>query len=452
MSETATTPAAGAAPAEPSTPAGAPAAAPAAPAKAPEPEERVGRKQTGNAFLDKGRGFASKLDGKLEASEKKAAGEAGKPAEPVKEGEKAPAGEPAKVEAGKEPPKEPAKAADAPKEGEKAPEKPGEKVPGAVTALQLVAKDGKTVELAWPEGAVLKVKGSGKMHTIEKPQQMMDLVQKGLDYDRLGSKLGERATVAEEKLKASQVASQKVLLAVLFGDDQSTAEEIREQLSPEMRKFLDPGYREGIEAKAKLKEREAADAEGQDADAQALSERVMNDAEQHCTEHLKQYEFLEPGDIPTIQMALHGEYERRFNARAAELLPNLRSGEMSPEEIQQDCEQVARAVLTTGALDVLMQKLNAEYARRLKLKGGQSSAAPSTPAGPPANGDANGRGADIEAHNATTDAKLEQADRSRTLRGAGTPPGTAPGKPSTDGMSFAERRKANSARLRSLGT
>lgn len=424
--------------AAPTTPAGTP---PAAPATAPTPagagdapaKPSTNEPPEGNAFIKAAKGFSGKLQERLEQAEKDAA----TPGQPGRDPAKAAAAPKAPETKPGEPAKAPEPKAETPKGDD-----------GAPAPLTFVGKDGKPVPFQWPEGAVIRFKGSGQQQVVDTPAKALELMQKGADYGRATARLGEERAQAQTALKAAQEASQKMLLAVLFGDGEQSAEEVREALQPTLEKFLDPEYRKGQDAMAREAARQQAERSQGEQDVTEYTQSVYSDAEDYIGGRLDRYEFLEASDTPIVQRAMHAEYEAQFNAKLQELLPDLRANRLAPEEVQELAEQHARAVFNTATLDALMDRLNGEYKRRLNAKGG---AKPPAPASGPTADDPAAASAAITAHNARTDQKLEQQERTRSLRGAGTPPAAAPVAPDTSAMTFDERRRFNSSRLRRLG-
>ncbi len=352
---------------------------------------------------------------------------------------------------------------DKPKDGEKpdAADKGEDAAKGA--RFQLIGADGKPVPdgVKWPEGAKMRFTVDGRPVTVKSPDHLVAMAQRGALADRHEA----RATRAErtvdtlsERIREVNQKSQDILLAAIFGTEDRSAEEITDALKEILEPYRNPEFRKGQEA---LREKAAAEEQDEAAEAEQAQERtaaIWSHADAVFEDSLTEFPYLEASDAVAAKSVLHQRYVQAHAQATRDLAPEAKARRWTARQYAAEVEAIASQELTEENLKAVMQDLNHTYERRLKGKG----APPATPSKPSApavklvedEDDEDESGEDIEAeataHNAKTAGKLEQRERSRTLRGGGSPAVAGVRVANLEGKSYEEQQAAWKKELRSL--
>lgn len=350
---------------------------------------------------------------------------------------------------------------DKPKDGEA---KSAEQDDGAKgTRFQLIGADGKPVAdgVQWPEGAKMRFTVDGRPVTVKSPDHLVAMAQRGALADRHEARAARLTkdvdSLSERVAKVNQV-SQDVLLAALFGTEDRSADEIREALATELEPYRNPEFRKGQEALRERAEAEKADETATEEQAQERTAAIWSDADAVFEESLTDFPYLEASDVASAKSVLHQRYVRAHQQAVRDLAPDAKAQRWTARQYAAAVEEIASQELSIENLKAVMQDLNHTYERRLKGKI-MSPAKPSTPAKPAlvaddGDEDDEDKGDEIEAeataHNAKTAGKLEQRERSRTLRSGGASAVAGVRVPNLEGKSYEEQQAGWKKELRTL--
>ena len=327
--------------------------------------------------------------------------------------------------------------------------------------FQLIGADGKPVPhgVQWPEGAKMRFTVDGRPVTVKSPDHLVAMAQRGAMADRHEARAARLVkdvdALTERVTKVNQV-SQDVLLAALFGTDERSAEEIREALATELEPYRNPDFRKGQEALREKAESEAQDETELKEQAQERTAIIWSAADEIFEDALAEFPYLEAGDAATAKSVLHQRYVQAHQQAVQDLAPEAKARRWTARQYAEAVEAVATQELSIENLRAVMKDLNHTYERRLKGKSAPP-AAPSAPAKPAlvVDDDAadDDQGEDIEAaataHNAKTTEKLEQRERSRTVRGGGVAAVAGVRVANLEGKSYEEQTAAWKKELRS---
>ncbi len=319
----------------------------------------------------------------------------------------------------------------------------------------LVDANGKAVDgkIAWPEGAKMKLTIGGQPVTVKSPEHLVTMAQQGALYHKeqaRANRLTNDVQSLSERVERVNAASQDVLLAVLFGTEERTAEELADALREELAPFRDPRYRKGLEAERREADREKADESASTEAAEARTEAIWSEADEVFEDSLAEFPYLESGDAVAVKSVLHQQYVAAHKQAVVQLAPDAKAQKWTARQYADAAEELAGQVLTHEALKAAMKSLNDTYARRLKGKEPAAETPPSKLSTPAKAADTKGEDikAEVAAHNANVDRKLEQADATRTLKGGGSAPSGTVSIPNLEGKSYEEQQAAWKKALR----
>jgi hypothetical protein len=288
---------------------------------------------------------------------------------------------------------------------------------------------------------------------VKSPEHLVTMAQQGALFQKeqaRAQRLSNDVQSLSERVERVNTASQDVLLAVLFGTEERTADELADALREELAPFRDPRYRKGLEAERKLADTEQAEATASTEAAEARTEAIWAEADEVFEDALSAFPYLESGDAVAVKSVLHQQYVTAHQQAVRELAPDAKAQKWTARQYADAVEELASQVLTHEALKAAMKSLNDTYARRLKGKAPATETPSPTPSVPAKAGDAKGKDitAEVEAHNANVDRKLEQADATRTLKGGGSAPSGTVSIPNLEGKSYEEQQAAWKKALR----
>lgn len=389
-------------------------AAPETPEKAPAP------KGSGNKWTDLATDIAAlgkvKALGELEPKESDEEEEPGKKPAP-----KAKAGGEKEPEAGAE--KKGAKPA-AEKGAKEAPE--DEQPEAGATRYSVVSSDGAEFEFEdLPAGAKISFEVDGKTHEVASVSDLVTLARQGVHvrqvegtYQRKLAGANRTVAALTNRLKAADQAFRDIV------EDDEKLEAYRTRA----KKLTDPEYREGLEAREKLKAKEAAEEEEGEVLQAEVAQEFWGTAQKHFTAALEQHPALDAEDFPEVVRAFWDEgFVAHRNALVQEALEAAGTDELPPAQLEK-IDTKALEWLTEDNFDQAIQRVSDKLERRSGRGGGKK------PNGRKAATQEEADAAEADAHNKHTDDKLRQRD-TRTLRGKGAPPGPggegAPAKPRT---------------------
>jgi hypothetical protein len=399
--------------------------------------QKANQQDTERAPADQGADASAKDNGKAPT------------ADAVKDGERAGAKD---EKAGDEKGDTPKDGTEPKKDGEKSAE--GDAKPKGAQYF-LVDANGKAVDgkIAWPEGAKMRLTIGGQPVTVKSPEHLVTMAQQGALFHKeqaRANRLTNDVQSLSERVERVNAASQDVLLAVLFGTEERTAEELADALREELAPFRDPRYRKGLEAERKLADTEKAEETASTEAAEARTEAIWAEADEVFEDSLSEFPYLESGDAVAVKSVLHQQYVTAHKKAVQQLAPDAKAQKWTPRQYADAVEELASQVLTHEALKAAMHSLNDTYARRLKGKAPAAETPPPKPSVPAKAGDAKGEDitAEVAAHNANVDRKLEQADATRTLKGGGSSPSGTVSIPNLEGQSYEEQQAAWKKTLR----
>lgn len=398
---------------------GADAGAPAAKPDAGTPAKDAPPKSSGNKWTDMmaqdipalGKSKVGELSGdddKLEADK----GE--KPAKPAKPAKAADAGEVEDEEPEEKGKKPPAEGEDEDEETDEEKGKTGEdeqpeKGAGRYT---VVAGDGAEFEFeALPKGAKIVFKAGGKKVEVTSLDDLVGLAQQvpGLrqmesSYQTKLKATGKQVTALTARLTAADQAFRDIL------EDDEKLEAYRARAA----KLKDPEYRDGLEAKRKLAQKEEAESEEGEVVLQQVTDEFWGEAQKQFETKLPDFPSLDAEDYPDVVRAFWGNFTDHRNELLQEALAEAGTEELTKAQLEEVDEDAIRW-LTEDNFEAAMKALHTKLERRSGRTGGGNGR---RKAATQEEADA----ADAAAHNKHVDDKLRQRD-TRTLKGKGAPPG-----------------------------
>lgn len=415
---------------------GADAGAPAAKPDAGTPAKEAAPKSSGNKWTDMmdqdipalGKSKVGELAGddeQLEAdkgkSEKPAKTKPAKAAdadageEPEKKGEKPPAegeGEEEDEEEG---------------EGKQGEDEQPEKGAGRYT---VVAGDGAEFEFeALPKGAKIVFKAGGKKVEVTSLDDLVGLAQQVPGLRQMESSYQGKLKATTKQvtaLTARLTAADQAFRDILEDDEKLEAYRARAA------KLKDPEYRDGLEAKRKLAQKEAAESEQSEVELQQVTEQFWAEAKSQFDTKLADFPALDAEDYPDVVRAFWGDFTDHRNELVQQALAESGREELTKAEADL-VDEAAIAWLTEEHFEAAMDALHTKLARRSGRTGGGNGR---RKAATQEEADA----AEAEAHNKHVDDKLRQRD-TRTLKGKGAPPGRG-GERETRPTTWADHMKS----------
>lgn len=400
---------------------GADAGAPAAKPDAGTPAKEAAPKSSGNKWTDMmdqdipalGKSKVGELAGddeKLEADKGKAEKPAkGKPAKAADAGEDE---EP--EEKGKKPPAEAEdedeeQEEDKGKKGEEDEDEQPEKGAGRYT---VVAGDGSEFEFeALPKGAKIVFKAGGKKVEVTSLDDLVGLAQQvpGLrqmesSYQGKLKATSKQVTALTARLTAADQAFREIL------EDDEKLEAYRARAA----KLKDPEYRDGLEAKRKLAQKEEAESEEGEVVLQQVTDEFWGEAKNQFETKLPDFPALDAEDYPDVVRTFWGNFTEHRNELLQQALAEAGTEELSKAQLE-EVDEDAIAWLTEDNFEAAMKALHTKLERRSGRTGGGNGR---RKAATQEEADA----AEADRHNKHVDDKLRQRD-TRTLKGKGAPPG-----------------------------
>jgi hypothetical protein len=350
----------------------------------------------------------------------------------TKEAEPAEAEAPAKEKAATPPP--PAKPApeeqpeareeEAGEEEEREDEEPRAEREGeeAETRYSVVASDGGEFEFEpLPKGAKLEFKAGGKKVAVTSldelvgmAQQVPGLRQMETTYQTKLKAVGKQNAALIARLQAADHAFQELL------EDDEALEKYRARAA----KLKDPDYRDGLEAKRKLAERQEQDASEGEAALEEVTTEFWQEAERQFTGKLEDYPALEAEDYPDVVRTFWGNFTAHRAALAEQALTELGTEELTEAQLEA-VDEAAIAWLTEEHFEAAMRAHHERLERRSGRTGGGNGRRRAATEEEAAK-------AEADAHNKHVDDKLRQRDQ-RTLKGKGAPPGRGGEEPKRPG-------------------
>lgn len=395
--------------------------APAAKPDAGTPAEKAAPKSSGNAWTDMmeqdipalGKSKVGELSGddeKLEADkgEKPAKAKPAKPAKAADDGEVEEDEEP--EEKGQKPPAEDEdEEADEEKGKKEGEDEQPEKGAGRYT---VVAGDGAEFEFeALPKGAKIVFKAGGKKVEVTSLDDLVGLAQQvpGLrqmesSYQGKLKATSKQVTALTARLTAADQAFREIL------EDDEKLEAYRARAA----KLKDPEYRDGLEAKRKLAQKEEAESEQGEVVLQQVTDEFWGEAKNQFDTKLPDFPALDAEDYPDVVRAFWGNFTDHRNELVQQALAEAGTEELTKAQLE-DVDEDAIAWLTEDHFEAAMKALHDKLERRSGRTGGGNGR---RKAATQEEADA----ADAAAHNKHVDDKLRQRD-TRTLKGKGAPPG-----------------------------
>lgn len=290
------------------------------------------------------------------------------------------------------------------------------------------------------KGQAIQFKGDGKIIRVASDDELIQLAQKGAAFDRKTSEQGTRIQELETRVDEVAQEADQVLLRVLFGYTKEdgtkvTPREVREQLRPQLKRFLDPDYVQGQEALRREQARVEAAKQEQSAELEHKRTEFWTHVGEEIGGQLEQHPHLTEDDAEEITSRFYAGYTRAFERAIA--------GGQSEDEAQ----RAAFSALSKANLHRVMRGLNAERA-----EDGQPAARPAAKRQTPA---------DADRHNTRVSRKVDSRRTAPRLQGnPGTPPaGRAPSpadrekdRPLRPGETVFQRRMSSMRRtLRNAG-
>lgn len=293
--------------------------------------------------------------------------------------------------------------------------------------------DGKAFAFELQPGTSIQFQGDGKPVEVKSIDELVQLAQKGVAFDRKTSEQGQQIATLKtsaEKLqgivKTTRESAEATLMAALF--DREARQKLRVALAP----YRDPEYRKGVEAQQKLAEQEK---EGKATEEQQVEEKrtefwtaVGSDIRLEIGKTAN----LTADDAMEVATRFHLGYQRSYEAKFSELT----AAGVDEATANQQANTHAFNYFTEKNLRRVIRGLDAELAE--ERKGKKPAADKEKPRDKAAADKA------TQAHNRKLDDKLAQRRRSPRLQGGGAVPGArsggraptdAPAKPRT----FAQR-------------
>jgi hypothetical protein len=291
---------------------------------------------------------------------------------------------------------------------------------------------GEPVDFEWEKDASVVFKGDGKEVVVKSMDELVQLGQKGVAFDRLvpelRSKLTERDEAIgsyEQQLAELQETADRTLLAALFGSD-----EVKAKLAEALEKYQDPDFVEGQKARAREEQRKKAEEQSEKTELQQSREEFWTSVGTRMGELFERYPLLDENDAPTITERFYKGYESAFTRTYQELVA---AGKSKPEA-EKLAQKTAFEALSDKNLRRTMRQLNEELQAKLDRKRNPRG-------GGKPDSETEARRS-VEAHNARTNKKIDQSNRPRLGGGknGGAPPAQVRGAPN-DGKprTFAQR-------------
>jgi len=273
---------------------------------------------------------------------------------------------------------------------------------------EIVDEKGDTFALDLPEKAKIRFPADGRTIEVQSVDELVALAQKGAAFDRVSSTAGqERATLRGRiaELQTADKENEELMFKLLFDE---LDEETREKLQKELEPYRNPTVREGLDAKAKLEEREKSD---QAADAAARSRTTTSfwkATEDTIGKELPSFEYLDAEDTADIKVALYSAYTSHLNALAAEYVRIAPEHGVSKEDAIAEAQRDAAQILNVKTLHRVMKDLDQKYAKRAGR-------------GRDVRAETNGK-REVDRHNSRVEDKRQQRrdSKHRSMRGGGT--------------------------------
>ena len=334
--------------------------------------------------------------------------------------------------------------------------KPNEQRAGGRPRYAILGPDGKPAgDVEWEEGTVLKFRGDGRDLEVKSFDDLIGLAQKGAAFDRQSSTQGQEIARLKGQTEEVRNTAEQTLMAVLFGTDKMSAEDIQEQLREDLAKFRDPEFREGQEAKQREQKRTAREADERNAQVQKLNEGIWHVAREQFGDELSSYPYLDATDEGEVMQRVYQRYNTRFTELVRSYEAAAREKGVPIEQAHALAQQEALPVLSEETLRDVMQEVNDRYAAKAGTKkpGRSKPASPSKPEDSDDDGGDEGEDepdleAEAAAHNRRVEQKLEQRQRARTLKGGGAPPSSERAEPKLEGLSWNDKMAAMKRVLR----
>lgn len=292
----------------------------------------------------------------------------------------------------------------------------------------ILGGDGKPTELPLPEGAKIRFPADGRQ--VEASfDELVRFASMGVHANRRLTELGQERKALEDNVRRlqDQVArAERILERVLTDDD--AYDKARRRFLDTQEKLKDPEYREGLEAKRKLSEREQQE-------QQQLVDRFWNAVDSTFREALPQFPYLRDDDYELIVADFTRPAEQAFEAKYAEL---IKSGRPEEEAIDAARKEAAK-LLTPDALRKTMEQHNDRIASRLPPEARRQPGGDGPARKEPEKADPQRQ---AEEHNKYIDEKRRQREQSRSIRqsGGALNPAAQPREPGRK-LTFDERMR-----------
>lgn len=313
---------------------------------------------------------------------------------------------------------------------------------GKPPRFTIADKDGQELELdALPEGAVIRFKASGRDVEVKSVDELVGLAQKGADYDRQGSELGQRVATVRREAQATEATlreeltqAEEILLKAVFDP------EARKALEAELAPYRDPAVREAFAAQEREQQRQATEQRQQTATHEQVRDQFWTKVTEELTSYLPTTSHLDATDAPRVVERFWQGFEATLAASKQEAHALAKSQGWTAEQADAIAEQHALGYLTEDNLRATAAALNGELATRFEPKK-KAAPAPATP-------DPKKAAREAEHHNVRVQKKLAQRAQPRTLRGGGAAPGASTTPSLPENASFADKMAAMKRELR----
>ena len=276
----------------------------------------------------------------------------------------------------------------------------------------VVAKDGDEFEFeALPKGAKIVFKVDGRKVEAKSIDDLVTMAQQGAAVRSIEATYQSKLATSSKTIKALSArltAADKAFQEIVSDDEKL------EEYRARVKKLQDPEYREGLDAKRKLAEKEAQEAEDGDAVLQQTTNEFWEEARAQFDSKLEQFPSLDEEDYPDVVRSFWGNFTAHRDELVRDALAEAGTEELTKEQLE-EIDGDAIAWLTEDNFEAAMRSLHEKFERRSGRTGGGNGR---RRAATQEEADA----AEAERHNKHVDDKLRQRD-TRTLKGKGAPPG-----------------------------
>lgn len=310
-----------------------------------------------------------------------------------------------------------------------------------------VTADGEPAEVELGEGVEVRFQADGDEHSVDSMEDLVQLAQKGVAFDRKSQEFSETTRELESQLNEVQEAREserekanRIIKAIL------TDEEAFAHYAEQLDKLEDPEYQRLVQKARKADKLEEQQEREQEETREEAVERFQAAVKEEIQGNLDDFDYLRPTDEQLVESYFYSLQEQQYE----QLLPEYEAAAddrgWDEDEARQHAWAAASQVLTEDNLRAVMESLNEEIQRRFPENGRQGSQSEGPGEGNPSDGPDAAK-QEVESHNRHTEEKLEQKKRGPGVRSGGAAPGGSSGLPELERQ---EGENAFDARMRRM--